>query len=237
MISMIVFVEENTVREKAITSTFIVTDSLTDEAFNNVYAQMVVRLATKEWFTARISSCHLIANNFQRLNEDRRETYTKIFASLCRDDAPMVRRVAAQNLGLLVKGIVEAYGRNSIMENGLIFSLILPIFGDLSSNDQDSVRLHMSSNCISFVSLFIPFLKDATEKEQEIINNALNVTILPLLISVVDDSSWRVRWTAASQFAEGISAFSDFDGAIDLLIPTYEKLLQDTESEVRIRKA
>ena len=229
---LIIVVEETTVREKAITSTYIVIEALTDEMFNDVYEKMIVRLATKEWFTARMSSCHLLANNFPRLDESRHESHTQLFASLCRDDAPMVRRVAAQNLGDMVKGIVEACGRKSILEDGLIFSIILPLFGELANNDQDSVRLHIPSSCISFGSQFVPFFNEASEKEKELISNALNVDILPLLISVVNDSSWRVRWTAASHFTDAISTFSELDGAIDLLIPAYEKLLTDTESEV-----
>jgi len=57
--------------------------------------------------------------------------------------------------------------------------------------------------------------------------------LLPLIVATIDDRSWRVRWTAASKFADVISAFDKLPGVMDSLIPAYEKLLQDPEAEVR----
>jgi serine/threonine-protein phosphatase 2A regulatory subunit A len=56
---------------------------------------------------------------------------------------------------------------------------------------------------------------------------------LPLVVATIDDRSWRVRWTAAAKFATVIAAFNPIPGAMDALIPAYEKLLQDPEAEVR----
>jgi len=57
--------------------------------------------------------------------------------------------------------------------------------------------------------------------------------ILPLIVATIDDRSWRVRWTAASKFANVITAFDPIPDVMDSLIPAYEKLLQDPEAEVR----
>ena len=57
--------------------------------------------------------------------------------------------------------------------------------------------------------------------------------LLPLIVATIDDRSWRVRWTAASKFADIISAYGKLPGVMDSLIPAYEKLLQDPEAEVR----
>ena len=54
-----------------------------------------------------------------------------------------------------------------------------------------------------------------------------------LVVATIDDRSWRVRWTAASRFADVVRAFSPLEGTMDALVPAYEKLLQDPEAEVR----
>lgn len=56
--------------------------------------------------------------------------------------------------------------------------------------------------------------------------------LVPLIVATIDDRSWRVRWTAASKFADVICAFSELPDAMDALVPAYEKLLQDPEAEV-----
>ena len=67
-----------------------------------------------------------------------------------------------------------------------------------------------------------------SEHEQTLIKR-----LLPLIAATIDDRSWRVRWTAAAKFADVIKAYNPIPGAMDTLIPSYEKLLQDPEAEVR----
>jgi len=62
---------------------------------------------------------------------------------------------------------------------------------------------------------------------------ALIRRLLPLIVATIDDRSWRVRWTAAAKFADVIRSYNALPGVMDLLIPAYEKLLQDPEAEVR----
>jgi serine/threonine-protein phosphatase 2A regulatory subunit A len=65
--------------------------------------------------------------------------------------------------------------------------------------------------------------------------NVLVKRIVPLIVATIEDRSWRVRWTAASKFAQVIEAFKDLEGtySMDTLVPAYEKLLQDPEAEVK----
>jgi serine/threonine-protein phosphatase 2A regulatory subunit A len=67
-----------------------------------------------------------------------------------------------------------------------------------------------------------------TEHEMSLIQR-----LLPLIVATIDDRSWRVRWTAAAKFAHVIKAYNPIPGAMDVLVPAYEKLLQDPEAEVR----
>ena len=62
---------------------------------------------------------------------------------------------------------------------------------------------------------------------------ALINRVMPLIMATIDDRSWRVRWTAAAKFNDVIAAYDQLRGTMDLLVPAYEKLLQDPEAEVR----
>ena len=195
---------------------------------------MVYRLATKEWFTARISACALIAEtDFNKITDEKKEQHVKHFAALCRDDVPMVRRVAAQNIGKLLQNIVKSTSDiNGSME--MISNTFLTIYEELSLAEQpDSIRLQTAENCIHFGNAIFTLQSNKadneidTEKESTLLQR-----ILPLVEVGCDDRSWRVRWTAASKFGDLIKAFSNFQGSMDKLVPSYEKLLQDPEAEV-----
>lgn len=65
-----------------------------------VYLQ---RLKNGEWFTNRVSVCGLFATACPLFSSDTTTTQELcgLFRELCRDDTPMVRRAAANNIGPL----------------------------------------------------------------------------------------------------------------------------------------
>jgi serine/threonine-protein phosphatase 2A regulatory subunit A len=128
--------EENTVRDAASESTQAISETLPEETFQNQYAGMLSRLATKEWFTARISSAGLMASAFPKLTKDQQLEHLALFARLCQDDTPMVRRVSAQYLGKMVQNVVEAFGRQALEEDGEVTKILIPLYEELASNEQ-----------------------------------------------------------------------------------------------------
>lgn len=233
-LELLLTVEESSVRDCASASARTVSEELSDEDFRSKYAVMVSRLAEKEWFTARISACGLIAAGYRRLGGDElREEHVKLYAELCRDDAPMVRRVASQHLGDLLLAVVEEGEEGTVGADGPLQATFLPLFEELAANSQpDSVRLQTTENCIAF-GKGMGILSEKALAGAESESEALLGRILPLIVATIDDRSWRVRWTAASKFADVVGAFSDLPNAMDSLVPAYEKLLQDPEAEVR----
>jgi len=237
-IELLLTVEENSVRDTATSSALLIASALPDQNFQDKYVSMLTRLARKEWFTARISSAGLIANAYPRLTQTQQNEHLKIFAELCQDDTPMVRRVAAQNLGIMVENVVQVAGRSSLEEGGVVSKILIPLYETLSSNEQpDSVRLQTTENCVVFGRVMGKLVTDVdtrgdgsplNENEKTLIQR-----LLPLIVATIDDRSWRVRWTAAAKFADVIKAYNPIPGAMDALIPAYEKLLQDPEAEVR----
>ena len=227
-------VEENYVRDNAKKSAEQISAALPSEVFHKEYAAMLSRLATNEWFTARMSACALIASSFTRFIPSEQEAQVQHYATLCRDEIPMVRRVAAQHLGKMVTNVAESKGKHCVGPDGMLTTTFIPLYEEMASNEQpDSVRLHTSTNCIDFG---IAMTKVQTLKGRDNLSVAaadvLVKKIVPLIVATIDDRSWRVRWTAASKFADIVAAFEKLDGAIDHLIPAYEKLLQDPEAEV-----
>mmetsp|Transcript_15627 Transcript_15627/g.29478 ORF Transcript_15627/g.29478 Transcript_15627/m.29478 type:complete len:669 (+) Transcript_15627:150-2156(+) len=236
-LEMLLSVEETTVRENAQKSALAVSEALPSDHFHSEYTEMITRLAKKEWFTARISACVLIANSFHSFSDSNQEIKANDFAELCRDEVAMVRRAAAQNLGVMVLNIVQVRGVQSVGPGGMLSTTFIPLYEALASNEQpDSVRLHTTENCIAF-GKGMSFLKQEKLKDTLSIEaaNLLLKKIVPLIAATIEDRSWRVRWTAASKFANVINAFKDVDDdfTIDLLISSYEKLLQDPEAEVK----
>ena len=135
-LELLLTVEENSVREAASASTKLVATTLPQETFLEKYVPMLGRLANKEWFTARISAAGLIADAYPRLKVLQQQEHLVMFAELCQDDTPMVRRVAAQSLGKMVENVVQASGRSSLEEGGMVTSILMPLYETLSSNEQ-----------------------------------------------------------------------------------------------------
>ena len=240
-------VEEASVRERASESTFQLAKILPDKGATEDdgvmssssspfidYAAMLHRLARKEWFTARMSSARLVAAAYARLyhmKQDAAQELLTDYCQLCRDDTPMVRRVAAQHLGTLVQAVVQVQGRSSLTT--VVANELLPLYEVLASQDQpDSVRLQTTENCVAFGHVMSQFVRNDTIRltttELELIQR-----VLPLVLATIDDRSWRVRWTAAAKFAAVVEAWNILPDVMDSLVPSYERLLQDPEAEVR----
>ena len=245
-LELLLAVEENVVRDKAAESVISLSKQMSSDDYNKEFVGMIERLATKEWFTARISACYLIPVAFSQISTvEMQLKFGDYFSKLCKDDAPMVRRIASRNLGPLLYTVVENLGIGSLNEStGVVSTTILDLYESLAGGDQpDSVRLHTTQNCVSFGQA-MAFMKDTVSSSNTSVSSGGNdetlgridtlvKRILPLIVATIDDRSWRVRWTAASKFASVVHAFSPLEGTMDALVPAYEKLLQDPEAEVR----
>ena len=65
---------------------------LSTEQLLDSFIPLVRRLAGGDWFTSRISACGLFAVAYGRVPPSTQEDLRNLFAQLCRDDTPMVRR-------------------------------------------------------------------------------------------------------------------------------------------------
>ncbi|CAL5442214.1 unnamed protein product [Camellia sinensis] len=185
----------------------------------------IQRLASGEWFTARVSSCGLFHIAYPSAPDTLKTELRTIYNQLCQDDMPMVRRAAATNLGKFAATIEAAHMKNDIMS----------MFEDLTQDDQDSVRLLAVEGCAALGKLL---------ESQDCVAH-----ILPVIVNFSQpcsyhgqyggkamDKSWRVRYMVANQLYELCEAVGPESTRTDL-VPAYVRLLRDNEAEVRIAAA
>ena len=162
-LELLLTVEEASVRNEACDTAKILADALPESIYRTEYAAMVSRLAGKEWFTARMSAANLIAAGYERLgmgggeggggggnSSEQCAEHMAHFAALCRDDAPMVRRVASQNLGTVAEAAIKVGGKATVdgagdgSEDSLVVGTLLPLYEELAANTQpvSSSTLH-----------------------------------------------------------------------------------------------
>ena len=66
-LELLLTVEEATVRNEACETAKVIAQALPDGPYRTEYADMVVGLARKEWFTSRMSAANLIAVGYERM--------------------------------------------------------------------------------------------------------------------------------------------------------------------------
>ena len=149
-LELLLTVEETSVRGEACETATVLADALPESVYRTDYAAMVSRLAGKEWFTARMSAAHLVAAGYERLGRgdggngsEQCAEHMAHFAALCRDDAPMVRRVASQNLGKVAEAAIKVGGKATVDGAGddgegdsLVVGTLLPLYEELAATTQ-----------------------------------------------------------------------------------------------------
>ena len=107
-------------------------DVLEDETIGEDFIALIARLEEGDFFSMRIASCHLYAQIYKRLSEEKKEIVHTKFERLANDDTPMVRWGSAQAMSVLVlhldKSKIETY--------------LLPLLSNLLQDKNDSVKVH-----------------------------------------------------------------------------------------------
>lgn len=201
-------VEESAVREAAVKSIEKIVVHMPEAHIFNYFVPMLLRLASKDWFTSRISAAALFHQMYQRVEKQIQCDFRIQFLKLCTDDTPMVRRMAAMHMGNMVK----------VVEAAEVEREFLGAFETLSTDEQDSVRIQVIPICVNLCN--------------SLSTNIQTARVLPVVLHIASDSSWRVRWSLARLLPSICNAL----GAgitNDSLVPSFEGLLSDSEAEVR----
>jgi serine/threonine-protein phosphatase 2A regulatory subunit A len=202
-------VEETVVRDAAVVATCKVIAALPDAVASAQPTEMVMHLATGDWFTKKVSACGLLATAYGCASpEGQVELLDTYVTNLCADDAPMVRRAAAKQLGFVAAKV----GISNVLAK------ILPAYEKLCIKDTDSVRVLAMSQTSALAKLL--------NHEQ------LSQTLLRIIDDCHRDRSWRVRMALASDLGAiaqaGGKAFASAS-----LVTIAVVLIGDPEPEVR----
>ena len=205
-------VEETVVREKACESINKVARVLDTQQVQDAYIPLLKRLSGGEWFTSRTSAASLFASVYTKVPAAQQADVRAMFAMLCHDDTPMVRRAAARDMSGFAKQLPKP----------LVLSDMLPLYRRLAADDQDSVRLLTVQDLVAIAEVL-----DKNETQQLLLNS---------IRAAFQDKSWRVRYMAADHFVQLASAVSE-DLVREELAPAFVTLLRDSEAEVRTAAA
>merc|ERR1712137_540662 len=159
-------------------------------------AEFASELAKDETsYTANSAAAEILASIFSQLSQEQQVEVKQLYTKLIAHPVPLVRRIASSCLGKLA----------STLSDEEIWELALPTFTD----HQDSVRYTSVDTCVALCS------KYADEKISEL--------ILPKIVGLASDESWRVRYTAADRFIP-LAQGTGKDIAGKQLLPIYIKL-------------
>jgi len=200
-------VEENSIRTLALTKLSEIITQLPDQAALQHLPSLFERLFSSGWHTARTAAAGMAPSIYPRVcNSEHGSSLQHNFLKLAKDSMPQVRRAVAENVGSLMKILPRAQAEE----------LVFPTLLELTSDDQDSVRVRGLQSLID-VSLLI---------EEEANVNKLRWSIRRLCT----DTSWRVRFLAASKFNQ---ICASLEKESQSMLDIYVKLLKDVEAEVR----
>jgi len=208
-------VEEEAVRQKATNSLLSMCNRIPSESFSATYISLVIQLGETPWFTSKMSCCVLLPSAMARANDEQKQRMTALYLSLCRDSTPMTRRAAANHL----RPFIPYLSYEAIMSD------FVETFQTISKDDQDSVRLLAVDVGAGLAQSFTRFAKP----------DKISSLIIPVVLALAEDKSWRVRYQVASSFVTLGGALSQ--ELNQQLLHVFIKLLKDSEQEVRTAAA
>ena len=107
--------EDVSVRDCAVNSICNLMSKVPSSIHGKFFFPVLQRLAKKEWFAARSSSCGLFAIGYRHANAEAQSEMRKMYASLCADNTPLVRRSATKHIGHFAKTMQASFVQDTMM--------------------------------------------------------------------------------------------------------------------------
>jgi serine/threonine-protein phosphatase 2A regulatory subunit A len=206
-------VEDSVVREQAIKALAIVCEGVSSGDIVEHFLPAINRLAAGQWFTTRLAAIMMIPFAASKLTDEPLDQSLALFAKLCDDDTPMVRREAQTQIFKLA----DKTPKDQLLKH------ITPKFISLAKDDQDSVRLLSVTNAIEIAKRL--------SEEENIANKVLDT-----MLECAADRSWRVRFMVADKLQEICEAYGT-SITEKSFVGVFTKLVVDVEPEVRTAAA
>ena len=136
-----------------------------------------------------------------------------------------LRRSAANSLPNLINKLTwftENYPNNEDKVTNKDWEIISQLFQHLINDEQDSVKFLSIDVLISILDFF-----------QQVNDQSHNSEFLISSLKLINDESWRVRYTAADRFGKIAKNFATDESDLSKLIDPFISLMNDNEGEVR----
>lgn len=202
-------VEEGAVRDEAAKSIKKLLSNVKVKDFEDDLITLFTRLIKGDWFTSKISATVILPAIYPHVSSSGQKQLFKLYAPLCLDSIPQVRKAAAVALNEMILFIPKAPEAD-----------LIEIFETLQKDSQDMVKMQGVDSCINFAKVL----------------SSSKSFIVPYLKCYADEKSWRLRYLFATKIIEFANALGE-DFCTSKLVNFYCNFLLDPESEVRTAAA
>lgn len=208
ILEKLVCVEETIVRKKAVDCYIVLVKYLKKSEIHEVLIPNIKKLAESSKFITKISAINIMTEIYPACSEEDKKIIRNKLNNLFGEDSLMVRRVLASKLGTLC----------NYMSKSIVLTELINSFKTLTNDDSDNVR-------ILTIKSLIDLAKNLNDEENK-------THMIPIIINLTSDKSWRVKFSLANNFANIAKAVGK--EVTDSLVSIFSSLLRDPESEVRI---
>jgi len=200
-------VEEGAVRDRASESINSLIAKIKIPDFEDELIALFIRLVKGDWYTSKVSSTKVMMTIYPHVSSSGQKQLFKLFAPLCEDSIPQVRKASAIALNNLILQIPKAPEAD-----------LIKLFQALQTDNQDMVKMQGIDSCINFA--------------KKLSSSKYETHIIPYLKKYAEEKSWRLRYLFANQILDLAAALGE-DLAQSKLLVYYCDFLTDPESEVR----
>lgn len=201
--------EETTVREKTVESFLKMAKSMEKKEVSNEIIPFISKLSTIQTFGAKMSLLSIMTEMFPMLSGEEKSLILEKIGQLFNEESLILRRNLAAKIGRICKHLTKEVLTVEIFNH----------FKTLTNDDSDSVRIITIESLIALATVF----NDEENKAH----------VIPIIIQMTGDKSWRVKLNLAKHFAKLAEAVGK-DISDNSLISIFSTLLRDAENEVRI---
>lgn len=201
--------EETIVRDKTVESFLKMCRKLDRSETGSTIIPFVLKLTSNQSFGTKMSVLSIMTEIFPVLAPEEKKVFLEKLGALFAEESLILRRNLAGKLGKICQYLPKEILTGEIFNH----------FKNLTNDDSDSVRIITIESLIELARVF---------------NDDDNKTfVIPLIIQMTGDKSWRVRHHLAKSFANLAEAVGK-DISDNSLISIFSTLLRDQENEVRI---
>lgn len=208
LLEKLVAIEETVVRQKAVQGYVALAKTVGKKELRDVLIPNVKKLSESSSLTTKISAIDVMTEMYPLCAEEEKKVIRGRFNVLFGEDSLMVRRVLASKLGTLC----------GFMGRPLVVTELIKSFKLLSNDDSAKVRIITIDSLVKLAECL---------SEEENKNH-----MIPIIIKLTSDKSWRVRVHLASKFSHISQAVGP--DVSDSLVSVFASLLRDDESQVRL---